>query len=275
MSYEYTRLRIDRNEHIAEVVLNQPERLNTMDDAFFQDIRHAFEEIDGDDTIRVAILWSEGRVFTAGLDLKAAATSGTLFADNGESQAAQVAALMDQIVDWQDCFSALENCSKPVIAAVHSHCIGGGVDLTTAADIRVCTKDATFGIHETKIAMVADVGTLQRITPIVGKGFAREMAYTGKRITADRAYDFHLVNEVYPDQEAMLEGARAMAAEIAANSPLAVQGAKRVLQFSEEHTVAEGLDFVAHWNASRIKSNDLMEAITAFMEKRDPTFTGT
>lgn len=271
---DYTRLRIDRNEHVAEVVLNQPDRLNTMDDAFFQDIRNAFTEIDEDPEVRVAILHAEGRLFTAGLDLKAAA-SGILGggADNG-SQAARAEQFVASLKDWQDCFTTLERCRKPVIAAVHGHCIGGGVDLVTAADIRLCSDDATFAIHETKIAIVADVGTLQRITPIVGKGFAREMAYTGKRITADRALQFHLVNEVYPDHDGLLEGARALAAEIAVNAPLAVQGCKRVLQFSEEHTLEEGLDFIAHWNASRLQTNDLTEAVTAFLEKRDPVFKG-
>ena len=174
----------------------------------------------------------------------------------------------------QDCFSAIETCRKPVIAAIHGHCVGGGVDLTTACDIRVCTEDATFGIHETKIAIVADVGTLQRITALVGKGFAREMAYTGKRVTAERARQVGLVNDVYPDKESMLEAARAMAAEIAENSPLAVQGVKQVLRYSEEHTTDEGLEYVAQWNASRLHTKDLIEAMAAFTEKRKPQFKG-
>ncbi len=274
MSNDYTVIRIDRNEHVAEVVLNQPDRLSVMAPVFFQEIRRAFDALDADPEIRAVVLWAEGRLFTAGLDLKAAST-GILSADNGEvSQGRRSDDLYRHVLDLQDCFTAIERCRKPVIAAVHGHCIGGGVDLTTACDIRVCTEDATFAIQETKIAIVADVGTLQRITALVGKGFAREMAYTGKRVTADRALQFGLVNEVYPDHASMMEGARAMASEIAANSPLTVQGVKQVLQYSEEHTVNEGLDFVAQWNASRLRTNDLVEAITAFMEKRDPVFKG-
>lgn len=274
MSDEYTVIRIDRNEHVAEVVLNNPDRLNVMAPIFFHEIKRAFEAIDADPEIRVAVLWAEGRLFTAGLDLKAA-SSGILGGGNGEvSQGRRSDDLYRHVLDLQDCFTAIERCRKPVIAAVHGHCIGGGVDLTTACDIRVCTDDATFAIQETKIAIVADVGTLQRITDLVGKGFAREMAYTGKRIAADRALQFRLVNEVYPDKEAMLAGARALASEIAANSPLTVQGTKQVLQYSEEHTTKEGLDFVAQWNASRLQTNDLVEAVTAFMEKRDPVFKG-
>jgi len=274
MSDDYTVIRIDRNEHVAEVVLNNPDRLNAMARKFFYEIKRAFEELDADPEIRAVVLWAEGRLFTCGLDLKEAST-GILGSGNGEvSQGKRSDDTYRHVLELQDCFTAIENCRKPVIAAVHGHCIGGGVDLTTACDIRVCTEDATFAIQETKIAIVADVGTLQRITDLVGKGFAREMAYTGKRVPADRALQFGLVNDVYPDKEAMLDGARSLASEIAANSPLTVQGTKQVLQYSEEHTIREGLDFVAQWNASRLKTNDLVEAVTAFMEKRDPVFKG-
>ena len=230
MSNEYTVIRLDRNGPIAEVVLDNPDRLNAMAPIFFEEIKAVFEEIDADDSIRVAILWAEGRHFTAGLDLKAAA--GPL--SGGSSDASEVNKKLDfyrHILELQQCISAPEKCRKPVIAAVHGHCIGGGVDLTTACDIRLCSQEATFAIHETKIAIVADVGTLQRITDIVGKGMAREMAYTGKRLVADKALRSGLVNDVYPDKEALLEGARLMAGEIAANSPLAVQGTKNVLQY--------------------------------------------
>ncbi len=274
MSDDYTVIRIDRHEHVAEVVLNNPDRLNAMAKVFFHEIKRAFEEIDADPEVRAVVLWAEGRLFTAGLDLKEAAT-GILAGGNGEASQGRLSDdLYRHVLELQDCFTAIERCRKPVIAAVHGHCIGGGVDLTTACDIRVCTEDATFGIQETKIAIVADVGTLQRITDLVGKGFAREMAYTGKRVPADRALQFRLVNDVYPDKDAMLEGARALAQEIAANSPLTVQGVKQVLQYSEEHTTEEGLDYVAQWNASRLRTNDLVEAVTAFMEKRAPVFKG-
>lgn len=271
---EYTVIRLERNEHIAEVILNNPERLNAMGANFFTEIRQAFEEIDADDNIRTAILWAEGRMFTAGLDLKNSIL-GTL---NNAQDKASLGFRNEQfyrgIRQIQDCFTAVERCRKPVIAAVHGHCIGGGVDLTTACDIRLCTADATFAIHETKVAIVADLGTLQRLTGIVGKGFAREMAFTGKRIPAARALQFGMVSDVYETKDALLNAARAMAAEIAANSPLVVQGVKQVLQFSEEHSIQEGLEYVAQWNAARIQTADLLEAMTAFQEKRTPTFTG-
>lgn len=275
MGEEYKRLRIDRNGLIAEVVMNCPDRLNAMDPLFFQEIRRAFEEIDEDDSIRVAILWAEGRLFTAGLDLKAASTGMLGGGDAPPSDAIKNFGTYKSILRLQDCISAPEKCRKPVIAAVHGRCIGGGVDLSTACDIRLCTSDATFAIYETKIAMVADVGTLQRITAIVGKGAAREMAYTGKHYPAELSLRCGLVNEVYEDKDALLEGARALAAEIAANSPMAVQGTKAVLAYSEEHTIQEGLEYIAQWNSSFISTNDFSEAIAAFLEKRDPRFTGT
>lgn len=270
---DYTAIRLDKVGHVAEVVLNNPEKLNAMAPIFFEEIGRVFKEIDADPEIRAVVLWAEGRLFTAGLDLKAAGQNVVGGGDNG-SEGSRNFELYQLIRRWQDCFSGPELGRKPVIAAVHGHCIGGGVDLTTACDIRLCTQDATFSIHETKIAIVADVGTLQRITAIVGKGPAREMAYTGKRITSDRALRWGLVNEVYPDKDSMLAAARAMAAEIAANSPLAVQGTKAVLQYSEEHSTREGLEYVAQWNSSFLRSNDLIEAMQAFMEKRQPVFKG-
>jgi enoyl-CoA hydratase len=270
---DYSVIRIDRTGHVAEVVLDNPDRLNTMAPIFFEEIGTAFRELDKDPDARAIVLWAEGKLFTAGLDLKAAA--GNLVAgDENVSKGASAISFFQLVREWQDSFSAIEQCSKPVVAAIHGHCIGGGVDLCTAADIRLCSSDATFSIMETRIAMVADLGTLQRLTPIVGKGFAREMAYTGKRVSAERAHHFGLVNDVLDSKDELLAAARALAGEIAANSPIAVQGVKQVLQYSEEHSIQEGLDFVAHWNTSRIQTHDLMEAITAFMEKREPEFKG-
>lgn len=157
--------------------------------------------------------------------------------------------------------------------AVHGKCIGGGVDLMTAADIRLASKDATFTIAETKLAIVADLGTLQRLTRIVGRGHARELAFTASYISAERAAAINLVNHVYEDKEKLLVAARKMANEIADHSPLVVQGTKKMLAYSEDHTEAESLDHVALWNTSFLKSADLTEAVKAFLERRKPVFT--
>jgi enoyl-CoA hydratase len=277
MANPYTTIRIDRRGHVAEVVLNTPDRLNAMSIKFFHEIKAAFEQIDLDADIRSVVIWAEGRMFTAGLDLKEAAT-GVLGGAGGNGSGRSLATRNYQfyrtIRELQDCFTAIADCRKPVIAAIHEKCIGGGVDLVTACDIRLCSADASFSIYETKIAIVADVGTLQRITPIVGKGMAREMAMTGRFIKADRALACGLVNEVHADKDTLLAAARAMADEIAANSPMAVQGVKAVLNYSDEHSVDEGLEYVAQWNSSFVQSNDVTEAMTAFLEKRPPVFKG-
>ena len=273
---DYESIRVERNGAVAEVVLDRPEALNAMRISFFYEIKRAFEEIAGDDDIRAAVIWAEGRLFTAGLDLKEAAGGVLGSGGNGSasSQASSNLSAYQTIKNLQDCFTAIERCPKPVIAAVHGKCIGGGLDLITACDFRVCAADACFSIFETKIAIVADVGTLQRITPIVGKGMAREMAYTGAFINADRALGCGLVNSVHADKDATVEAARQLAVEIAANSPLAVQGTKMVLNYADEHSTAEGLEHVAQWNSSFLLSKDLEEAIAAFVEKRPPDFKG-
>jgi len=273
---EFEEIRVDRSGHVAEVVLCHPEKRNAMSLRFFHEIGRAFREIDDDPAVRVAIIWAEGTVFSAGLDLKQAGSLlGDGAGDSEPSPAAANEALYRNIRELQDGFTQIEQCRKPVLAAVNGKCIGGGVDLIAACDIRLCSSDATFSIFEVKVAIVADVGTLQRITPIVGKGMAREMAYTGRFIVADRALACGLVNEVHADADALLAAVRQMAGEIAENAPLAVQGTKLVMNYSSEHTTQEGLEYVAQWNASRLRSHDLREAMAAFAEKRKPGFTGT
>lgn len=273
MTEQASPIRVDRaGDGVAEVVLNNPDKLNAMAPAFFEEVRRVFEELDADRDTRAIVVWAEGRMFTAGLDLKAA--TGLLAGPHGKSRAAAGAEFLDRVRRLQDCFDAVAKCRKPVVAAVHNHCIGGGVDLCLACDMIVCSADATFSIHETKIAIVADLGTLQRVGRAIGRGPAREMAFTGRRVTAERALRWGMVNEIYADKAALLAGARATAREIAANSPLAVQGTKAVLNFSEEHSIKDGLEYVALWNSAFLQSADLAEAITAFMSKREPKFKG-
>jgi enoyl-CoA hydratase len=223
------------------------------------------------------VVAARGPHFSVGLDLKA--MGGLLAAGrpgNGEklSAAAQARAARTEILRLQHAITAVADCPKPVIAAVHGFCIGGGVDLITACDIRLASADAVFSVREAKVAIVADLGSLQRLPRIVGAGHVAELAFTGKDIDADRARQIGLVNDVLPDSEAVLAAARALANEIAANSPLAVQGTKAVLAANDGRTVAQGLDYVATWNAGMLASDDLTEAMVAFMEKRPPRFTG-
>ena len=179
------------------------------------------------------------------------------------------------ILNWyQVAITAGAVCPKPTIAAIHYWCIGGGIDLTTACDIRLCSVDSVFSVRETKIAIVADVGTLQRLPGIIGRGHVNELVFTGKDIDAARAKEIHFVNEVYPDKAATVAAAQEMAREIAANSPLAVQGVKDVLRYCEGKSVEDGLRYVAAWNSAFVQSDDLTEAMQAFMERREPQYTG-
>lgn len=271
---ELTVIRLDVSGPIADVVLDRPAKLNAMAPVFFDELRAVFDRIEQDREIRAVVLRAEGPHFTAGLDLEAAAPDLRPDPEAARSPVTANQKLYRLIRGWQRAVAAPERCRVPVIAAVHGHCIGGGVDLATACDVRLAAADATFSIHETKIAIVADLGTLQRIGAIVGKGMAREMAFTGARMPAERALRCGLVNEVYPDRDRLLEAAHAMAEEIAANSPLAVEGTKRVLRYSEAHSIEEGLEHVAQWNASYLHSQDLVEALHAFRERRPPRFVG-
>ncbi|MGH9021168.1 MAG: enoyl-CoA hydratase-related protein, partial [Acidimicrobiales bacterium] len=210
--------------------------------------------------------------FSVGLDLK---EFDQMAPRERSSVAAANAATYQGVRDWQDSVSALAKLRVPVVAAVHGYCLGGGIDVITACDIRVASADAVFSIRETKIAIVADLGTLQRLPRIIGAGHVAELALTGKDITAARAGEIGLVNHVVEGSaDEAYAAARAIADEIAANSPLAVRGTTAVLAANDGATVDEGLEFVARWNTLYLRSNDLTEAMTAFLEKREPRFGG-
>ena len=268
---------IELDGHVATLWLDRPEKRNAMGPAFWDDLPEAMAAISGDPEVRAVVIAARGPHFSVGLDLVSMAGIGgaPATADGAKpSVAARARHARTEIVRLQASITSVADCPVPVIAAVHGYCIGGGVDLIAACDIRLASADALFSVREAKIAIVADVGSLQRLPGIIGRGHVAELAYTGKDITAARAEAIGLVNSADGDADAVLAAARAMAAEIAANSPLAVQGTKAVLVAGEDRSVAEGLDFVATWNAAFLASDDLTEAMTAFMEKRPATFTG-
>lgn len=272
MGHQSDVLTIEREGHVATLWLDDAARRNAMGEAFWRDLPILVDELAADDEVRAIVLAAKGRHFTAGLDLTmfGGATGG-----GGETSGVRNRlGFLHLVRRLQRSITSLAECNKPVIAAVHGACIGGGIDLITACDIRLCAADATFSVRETKIAMVADVGTLQRLPKIVGAGQVAELVYTGKDIDAERARAIGLVNDVLADHDAVVTAAQAMAAEIAANSPLAVQGSKEVLRRSADLTVDQALDLVALWNAAFVHSDDLDEAVTAFFEKRPPVFRG-
>lgn len=245
---------------------------STMPPAYFRALGETFRGFEGDPAIGAVVLRNEGRQFSYGLDLAAAAAEmGEAFAGGGADTRM---GLHRTILQLQRELDAVARCEVPVIAAVHGWCIGGGLDLAAACDLRLASRDAKFSLRETRIAIVADLGSLQRLPPIIGEGATRELAFTGKDIGADKALRIGLVNELYDTREALDEAALAMAHEIAANPPLTVRGTKRVLDQNRERAVAESLAYVAAWNAAFLASEDLGEAIGAFVEKRKPRYQG-
>jgi len=271
-------LTIEVDGHVATLWLDRPEKRNAMGPAFWTDLPVAMAALGAAPDVRAVVLAAKGPQFSVGLDLMALpdiAGGGSAVGDGPKpSAAARAGRTRSEIIRLQASVSAVAACPVPVIAAVHGWCIGGGVDLIAACDIRLASAEAQFSVREAKIAIVADIGSLQRLPPIIGQGHLAELAYTGKDISAERADAIGLVNHVSADADAVLADARAMAAEIAANSPLAVQGTKAVLVAGEDQTVAEGLDYVATWNSAFLSSDDLAEAMTAFIEKRPGNFTG-
>jgi len=269
-------LSVERDGHVAWLWLDNPDRRNAMGPALWADLPVLMRELSTDADVWVVVIAAKGKSFTVGLDLKAmgAAIAGSDVAAAPTSGAAKRLSSYHQIKQMQDSITAVADCPKPLIAAVHGHCIGGGIDLIASCDIRLAAADAIFSVRETKVAIVADLGTLQRLPGILTRGHVAELAFTGKDIAADRAHEIGLVNDVLPDTDALHKAAGDLAAEIAGNSPLVVQGTKAVLRAGEGRTVAEGLDYVAVWNSAFLQSDDLTEAMVAFMEKRPPKFTG-
>ena len=266
-------LRVVHDGAIAEVVLQGPGKGNAMGPDFWKECPEVFHDLSRDDSVRAIVLHGSGEHFTYGLDLKA--MMPVLMPHLAPPNLAkQRTAFFDLVLDLQRSADAIESCRKPVIACLHGQCIGGGIDIATACDVRLASADAKLSVREVRVAMVADLGSLQRLPRIIGQGLTRELAFTGKDVDAARALRIGLVNEVYPDKESLLAAGRAMAREIAENPPLVVAGIKEVLDFGERSHVRDRERFVAVWNAAFLASNDLAEAMAAFMERRPPVFKG-
>ena len=263
-------LAVTLQDHIATIRLNRPDKANAMNATMWQEIRQAFDWVDATPEARVAVLQAEGKYFTAGIDLQMMMGLSAHIADDCEGRMREK--LRRLILDLQDTLTSLERCRKPVLAAIHGGCIGGGIDLITCADMRYCSEDASFTIKEIDIGMVADVGTLQRLPKLVGQGITRELAYTGRKLGAAEAQSIGLVNRVFDSREALYAGVHEIAAQIAAKSPLSIRGSKEMLNYARDHSVADGLNHVATWNAAMLQSDDLMAAMMAGMSKQQPQF---
>lgn len=271
MSESQQVVRWEKDGDVATVWLSNPAKRNAMGRAFFEQLPKVMGEVSADTAVRAVVIAAEGPAFTVGLDLFD--MGGTLAPTGGQIETR--VRLLGDVDRLQRAISSVEECPVPTIAAIHGWCIGGGVDLTTCCDVRLASADMKLSVRETKIAIVADLGTLQRLPRIVGKGHVAELVYTGKDISAARCKEMGLINEVYADVAETQSAAKTLAAEIAANSPLVVRGVKQVLRYGEDKTVQEGLDYVAVWNSAFLLSDDLAEAMSSFFEKRPPKFKGT
>lgn len=270
----YESFKYSSEEGIGHLVLNKGEDLNKMTMNFWYELPKILDEIDRDASLRVLILSSTGKHFCAGMDLK---NFGTLGNDSEKKtnvpDKARIGENLYRVAkELQDMLSKLEKLRIPVLAGIQGGCIGGGLDLVTAADMRFASKDAFFCIQEINIGMAADIGTLQRLPRVIPEGKVRELAYTGRRMPAEEALEAGLVNKVYESHEEMVAGIKEMATVIASKSPLAVYGTKAILNFSRDHTIAEGLEYNALWSGAMLPQEDMAEAMMSNMEKRDPEF---
>lgn len=270
---EFVSVRVARHHQVAEVTLLGPGKGNAMGPDFWRELPGVVRELDGDPDIRAIVLTGNGGNFSYGLDLPA------MMGDLGDGLAPGASAeprtrLLESIRELQAAVSSVADCRTPVVAAVSGWCIGAGVDLIAAADVRVAAADAKFSVREVKVAIVADLGSLQRLAGIIGEGHLRELALTGADIDAQRAERIGLVNHVLADAAAALAAARDLAGQIAVNPPLVVRGVKEVLDYDRAPRVEAGLRYVSAWNAAFLPSEDLAEALRAFVERRPPRFTG-
>jgi enoyl-CoA hydratase len=266
----YERLNVTLDNAIATIELNRPNRANALDMPMWQEIRAAMRWLDETPEARVGVLRGAGAQFTSGIDLALLAGLGEHIADPCDARMREK--LRRVILDLQDTLTSIERCRKPVVAAIHGACIGGGVDLAVACDIRHCSADAVFSVKEVDVGMTADVGTLQRLPRLVGEGIARELAYTGRSLGGREAREIGLVNRCYETPADLAAGVQELAAAIAAKSPLAIRGTKEMITYARDHSVADGLNHVATWNAAMLLSADLGEALGAAREKRPPKF---
>lgn len=253
---------------VAEVFLNRGDKANSMNAPMWRELQACFEWLDSEPSVRAVILAAHGKHFCAGIDL------AMLSSVSGEptEPSRRAEAFRRNVLGMQDNLSAIEKCRKPVLAAIHNTCIGGAIDMVTCADMRYASADAWFSVREIDIGMTADVGTLQRLPKLIPYAVACELAYTGRNMDAEEAQRVGLVNRVFADRDELLAEVRKIAAGIASKSPIAIRGTKEMLLFSRDHSVEEGLKYVAVWNAGMLSEQDLREGMTAQFEKRAATY---
>lgn len=269
-SMSYKTFTVEIQDKIAHVAMNRPDKANSLNRTAWEEMQAIFESLDENPEARVIVLSGNGKHFCAGIDVAMLAQVAPFGKDGCPARTREK--VRKSVLELQAPITAIEKCSKPVLAAIHGGCIGGGVDIVTACDMRYCTDDAYFTVREIDMGMVADIGTLQRLPKVISQGIAREMVYTGRKVYGPEALGFHLVNKTFPDKDALIEGVMAIAANIARKSPLSIRGAKHVLNYSRDHGVDDGLEYIATWNAGMLISDDIMKAVQAYMQKSEAVF---
>lgn len=266
----YHHFKVEIADKIAQVTFNRPEKANALNMEAWLEMQSIFESLSKNEAARVVVLAGEGKHFCAGIDLELLMSTASIQSISCAGKRSEK--IRELVLTLQKTVTAIEKCAKPVLAAIHKGCIGGGVDIATACDIRYCTEDAYFTVKEIDLGMVADLGTLQRLPKIIPHGMAAEMAFTGRKVFGQEAKSIGLVNHTYPSKEDLMTGVLAIAKTIASKSPVSIRGTKDVLHYSKEHSVEDSLNYMSTWNAAMLLSNDLMEAFAASMEKREPKF---
>jgi len=252
-------------DHIAHLVLNRPEKANSMSSAFWTELPQILEELASDSRVRVLVISGEGKHFSSGIDLS---VFESFFGMMQAEPARATIAARKEILRLQETFNAIENARFPVIAAIHGVCMGGAIDMICACDLRLAAQDTRFSIEEINIGMAADLGTLQRMPKLIPPTIVKELAYTGRTFSAEEALSWGFVNSVHADQESCVNAAMALASKISQKSPAAIAGTKRAIDYARDHSVADALDQIATWNGGALRPKDLLSSIEARKQQK-------
>ncbi|MCW7551979.1 crotonase/enoyl-CoA hydratase family protein [Endozoicomonas gorgoniicola] len=266
----YKSLLVTIEAGIASIELNRPDKRNAMNLDFWHEFPDVLRTIDAEASARVIVISGTGSMFCAGMDLEVFMNPPAKLVSGEEGRRKEN--LRRMVMQLQDCFTAMETIRIPVLTAIHGGCIGGGINLISAADCRYATEDAYFSVKETRLGMTADLGVLQRLPKIIPEGLARELAYTGRKLSSAEALRSGLVNSVYADKNTMMQQVMEIARQIASNSPLAVSGSKEMMNFARDHSVADGLKYMATWQSGMFQPGEMAVALQASVMKTEPEF---
>jgi enoyl-CoA hydratase len=266
----FTTLELSVKDHIGHLRFIRPESYNSLNRSFWNEFPLALKQLHESDDVRVLVISSTGKHFSAGMDLEIFSNPDPrLFSGEASRRAEYIRRL---VLDLQAIFTQLEKLRMPILAAIQGGCIGGALDMVCACDSRYCTQDAFFTVKETALGMTADLGTLQRLPGLINPGLARELVYTARKLEADEAKSSGLVNAVYADNQAMIAGVMDIAQQIASHSPLAINGSKVMLNYARDHSVADSLEYMATWQSGMFHPVDMMESFAAKTEKRETNY---